>query len=247
MSTATLDAVTFDYWNTLCYETDLDRRRELVADAWRGVLAEAGVAVEHEVLTAAYDAARVEYWEAWHANRQYTGTDAAGRVLAAINGDGSVDHLAGALLDAFHACSEGVDVIAPVEGVDDVLEAVKARGIRVGIICDVGLMASPYLRRHLERLGLLRFFDHWSFSDEVGVYKPDRRIFDHALAGLGGVAPARAAHVGDRRRTDVAGAAGSGMRAVRFSAVYDDTDPAEGPEAHAVVSNYADLVPALGL
>ena len=104
---------------------------------------------------------------------------------------------------------------------------------------------STILREHLEKHGLLEWFDHWSFSDEVGVYKPDRRIFDHALAGLGGVDPAEAAHIGDLRRTDIAGAKALGITAVRYTGVFDDP-PAEGlPEADLVVADHADLATAL--
>ena len=247
MSTqAPLAAVTFDYWNTLCYEPDMDQRRELIADAWLTILTDAGVEADRAHLVDAYTAARGEYWTAWHENRQYTGEDAARHCLASLEGDGSLAHLTDALLDAFYGCAETAEVV-PVDGVADALEAVRDAGLRVGIICDVGLMASRYLRWHLQRHDLLRFFDHWSFSDEVGVYKPDRRIFDHALAGLGGVPPTAAAHVGDRRRTDVQGAIDMGMRAVRVTAVYDDDDPAQGPAGDSVISTYDELLPALGL
>ena len=102
---------------------------------------------------------------------------------------------------------------------------------------------STILRAHLDRHGVLELFDHWSFSDEVGWYKPDRRIFEHALEGLGGVAPDRAAHVGDIRRTDVAGALGMGMVAVRYCGISDDTEP--GPEGDVVVDDHADLAALL--
>jgi putative hydrolase of the HAD superfamily len=48
-------------------------------------------------------------------------------------------------------------------------------------------------------------------SGEVGVEKPDPRIFDLALAACG-VRPEAAVHVGDSRRTDVAGALAAGIR-----------------------------------
>jgi putative hydrolase of the HAD superfamily len=114
-------------------------------------------------------------------------------------------------------------------------------------VCDVGFTPSPVLRRHLERHGLLACFDHWAFSDEVGVYKPDPRIFAHALAGLGAGDPTRCAHVGDRRRTDIAGAQAMGMRAIRLTTVFDDDDPEAGPPGDIVLSRYENLVPALGL
>jgi putative hydrolase of the HAD superfamily len=129
--------------------------------------------------------------------------------------------------------------------VDDAVAGLSARGIRLGIICDVGFTPSTALLGHLERHGLLKYFDHWSFSDEVGCYKPDPRIFEHALAGLGAPDPARCVHVGDRRRTDVAGARALGMRAVRITAVFEDDEP--GPDDDIVISSYRELLPALGL
>ncbi|MBI2167949.1 MAG: HAD-IA family hydrolase, partial [Actinobacteria bacterium] len=221
-------------------------RRELVADAWHALLAEAGLPVERLALGDAYDSVRREYWAAWRGNRQFTAVDAVRSLIEGLDGDGSLDHVADALLVAFLDCSERAEVLA-VAGVDEVVPALKSAGVAVGIVCDVGLMPSRYLRAHLERHGLLQYFDHWSFSDEVGVYKPDRRIFEHALDGLGGVDPALAAHVGDRRRTDVAGALGMGMWAVRLTAVYDDEDPEEGPSGDVVVASYDELLPALGL
>lgn len=251
MSTsAVLDAVTFDYWNTLCHEPDVDQRRELVADAWAGVLADAGVEVERDTVASVYDDARTVFNAAWEENRQFTGDHAARYSLDRLAG-GDADpkgltRLADRLLEAWHGCSETAEVL-PVDGVADVLDELRSRGIRVGIICDVGLMASPYLRAHLDRHGLLGHFDHWSFSDEVGVYKPHRRIFEHALSGLGDVDPVRSAHVGDRRRTDIAGAAAMGMRAVRITAVFDDDDPEQGPPGDAVIASYDVLLDALGL
>ena len=93
---------------------------------------------------------------------------------------------------------------------------------------------------------MLELFDHWSFSDEVGAYKPDPAIFEHALAGLGGVAPSSAAHVGDLRRTDVAGARAMGMTAVRYTGAFDD-DSQPDPEGHHVVGAHAELPGVLGI
>ncbi len=115
----------------------------------------------------------------------------------------------------------------------------------------MGLAPSVTLRRFLDDHGLLGHFDHWSFSDEVGTFKPDPAIFHHALTGLGGVDPADAAHVGDLRRTDIAGAQGVGVFAVRYTGVYDDPGAAdEGTdlvEGDAVVADHADLLEALHL
>jgi FMN phosphatase YigB (HAD superfamily) len=113
-------------------------------------------------------------------------------------------------------------------------------------VCDVGLTPSTVLRDYLEGHGILGLFDHWSFSDEVGVYKPDAAIFEHALGGLGGIDPTRAAHIGDLRRTDIAGAKAMGMLSLRYRGVTDD-DPDHGPEGDIVIDDHADLPVALGL
>jgi putative hydrolase of the HAD superfamily len=119
------------------------------------------------------------------------------------------------------------------------LEQLRSSGLRIGIICDVGLTPSVTLRSYLDHHGLLQYFDHWSFSDEVGVYKPDGRIFAHAMEGLGITDPAAMAHIGDLRRTDVAGARAAGWRSLRYTGFSDD--PTDLPEADDVVSDHSQL------
>jgi FMN phosphatase YigB (HAD superfamily) len=76
-------------------------------------------------------------------------------------------------------------------------------------------------------------------------------IFRHALDGLGGADPAEAAHVGDLRRTDVAGARAVGMVAVRYSGVADDPGSVEAGtheiEGDLVVADHRDLAALLGI
>jgi putative hydrolase of the HAD superfamily len=113
---------------------------------------------------------------------------------------------------------------APVELAADIrpsLEALQRRGIRLGIVCDAGFSGGEVLRELLDREGLLACFSGWAFSDEVGHCKPAPQIFEAALAALD-AKPAAAMHVGDLRRTDIAGAAALGMRTVRYRALHDD-------------------------
>jgi HAD superfamily hydrolase (TIGR01549 family) len=243
-------AVTFDYWNTLCCEPPGGYLRGRRLEAMSQVLVDAGVGsagVVLPVLTAGYDAAWLGWNEAWRANRQFTGADAAHSICDAVEqafaDSPAVGALRSRICDAFAGQGQGTDLDL-VDGVADVLAALSQRGVRLGIICDVGFTPSPALLAHLERHGVVRYFDHWSFSDEVGVYKPDPKIFSHALGGLGGPDPARCVHVGDRRRTDVAGARAAGMRAVRITSAYEDTE--DGPD-DIVIGSYRELLPALGL
>jgi len=129
--------------------------------------------------------------------------------------------------------------VHPSDGVGACLKELKASGLRLGIICDIGLTPSFVVRELLERRNLLRYFDDAVFSDEVDLYKPDPRIFALALQRLGNVPSSASVHIGDRRRTDVGGAVRAGMGAIRYRRVYDD--PAPDPEGHVVVDDLAQL------
>ncbi len=111
-------------------------------------------------------------------------------------------------------------------------------------MCDVGFTSGEQLRDVLHRAGILGHFDGWAFSDEVGAFKPDPAIFHHALHEIGGVAPERTAHIGDLRRTDIAGARRMGMVAIRYRGANDDP-PDDGPEGHHVLDHHDTLAELL--
>ena len=62
----------------------------------------------------------------------------------------------------------------------DTLEAVRGR-YRLGIISDTWPSIVPLL----EYLGILKYFDCATFSFELGAFKPDRRMYEDALAKMG--------------------------------------------------------------
>ena len=234
-----IEAVTYDFWNTLCYE-DRGHLRGRRLDAWSGLLEEAGYGIERERLDKAFDASWERFVARWTAGEQFAFAEAAEEILEDLGFDVPPD-VRDALVHSFGRAADDAEIhLAP--NVATTLEALRDRGVRLGIICDVGMTPSPSLRAHLERHGVLRLFDHWSFSDEVGCYKPGAAIFEHALEGLRAT-PERTAHVGDLRRTDVAGALAMGMTAVRYTGVNDDDSQPE-PEAHHVIADHA-LLPGL--
>ncbi len=243
-----IEAVTFDFWNTLVRTDDKEtlnaRRAKLIA-----VLGGFGHAVEAVVLDDAFRQTFAVYSDHWRANQQFLATDGGAHVLTLLDLELDPDQRAAAI-DAYEnaAADLHMDLTDHVAGA---LSELHDRGIKLGIICDVGMTPSPVLRGWLADHGVLRLFHHWSFSDEVGYYKPAPEIFRHALAGLGDVAPERAAHVGDLRRTDVAGSQAMGMTAVRYRGANDDSGPADDaedhPEANHVIDDYRDLLSVLGL
>jgi putative hydrolase of the HAD superfamily len=243
--TAEIRAVTFDFWQTLMGEQP-GQLSGLRRAAWARILAEAGHDVPEDVLRGAFDDAWLAYEASWIAGRQYLATQAADDLMGRLAiGPQLSGQTRRALTEAFVETGRDAS-LSPAPGIEHALRDLRSAGIRIGIVCDVGMTGSPILLWHLERHGLLASFDHWSFSDVVGVYKPAPEIFEHALTGLGRIEPARAAHVGDRLRTDVAGARAMGMVSVRYTGMHDDR--AEGfAEADHVLASHAELPAALGL
>lgn len=98
-----------------------------------------------------------------------------------------------------------------VPGAAEVLQNLQQAGYRLGVISNWDVL----LPGILEATGLLEHFDHVSASGLVGFAKPDRRIFEHALQGLG-VEAAEAVHIGDSVTADLQGAEQAGLRAILF-------------------------------
>ncbi|MEO5680057.1 MAG: HAD family hydrolase [Acidimicrobiales bacterium] len=237
-----IEAVTFDYWNTLMADDPVAARDHRLT-AWLGLIEGAGFAVERAALDAAHDSAWQTYVRSWKANEQFTAARSAEHCLDHLGLTVPADLRDQLVVELVR--SAGGAELHLTEGVADVLRALKGAGLRLGIVCDVGFTPSTDLRRHLDRLGVLGLFDAWSFSDEVGCYKPAPEIFAHAAAGLDHPDPARTVHVGDLRRTDVAGARAAGWTSVRYAGVFDD-QTAE-PEADHVITRHADLPALLSL
>lgn len=233
-----LRAVTFDYWNTLVAD-GASGLRDSRLEAWAGVLEGAGFATERERLGLAFEASWQRFLESWESGEQYRHVEAVLDVLEELGYDVPPD-VHDALVSTYDIPQDAD--LHLTDGVAETLVTLKSSGLKLGIICDVGMTPSSALRRFLDREGVLELFDHWSFSDEVGFYKPAREIFEHALSGVRAM-PDEAAHVGDLKRTDVAGALAMGMTAVRYTGMFDDDT--DGPEAHHVVGDHRKLASLL--
>ena len=88
------------------------------------------------------------------------------------------------------------------------LEALEGR-YRLGVIAN----QPSSVRVAMEREGLTRFFEVWGVSDDLGLQKPDPKLFAHVLS-TAGVTPARTVMLGDRLDYDVRPATTAGMRAI---------------------------------
>lgn len=119
------------------------------------------------------------------------------------------------------------------------------RSARVGLCSN--FTHAPTARRILAESGLSEHLDAVVISEDVGLRKPRREIFDALLTGLGSD-PAQTLHVGDNLEADVAGAAARGLRTAWLRRRVPDPDKAlrsyEGPPPDWILDDLAEL-PAL--
>jgi len=121
----------------------------------------------------------------------------------------------------------------------DVLGRLRGMGCRVGLVSNASLLPHK-LRADLDRLGIARLLDGAVFSSELGVRKPDARIFINALRQVEEPA-ARSVFVGDRLNDDVLGAQGVGMKTI-LTRQFRQEDPGE-VQPDAVVGSLAEIPP----
>jgi len=238
-------AVTFDFGNTLTTDPDWEAVREARVRHIVEWLDGRGSAIPGELVHAAFESAHLAGRAAWEGERRHFGAgDSLDHILSELAVETSSDGRAALL-----ALLEGPlpeRRLLPVDGAADALSRLREAGLRLGIVSNLAWGSGSVMRRHLEQHGLIEFFEPEAlvFSDEVGVLKPHPAIFHAALNALG-AAPEDAAHVGDLKLTDVAGARELGMITVRYAGVADD--PTDAPDADYVVRDYAELPGVLEL
>jgi len=113
-----------------------------------------------------------------------------------------------------------------VAGARPLLEAIAGQGLRVAVVTN-NVRREQQLK--LARCGLASLVEALVTSEEVGVQKPDPKIFHTALDRLGVSAP-DAIMVGDAWATDIEGARRAGVRAVwlnRFGELSPDPSVSE--------------------
>jgi putative hydrolase of the HAD superfamily len=125
--------------------------------------------------------------------------------------------------------------------VRDVLDVLRTH-FPLALVTDA---QSAYARGELHQVGLLDYFDPIVVSGDHGYRKPDRRLFQLALDGLG-TAAEHTLFVGNDMHRDIYGATEAGMPTVMF-------DSAQGTKEHLdcvpdhTITDYRDLLGVLGL
>lgn len=226
-----LRAVVFDLFGTLVREF-----RHAEWDRWFRATAEA-LGVDEGAFRAA--------WRATSADRQTGGLGDIERNLREICARIGARPSGGAVSRALEVRRRFYDEAwEPMPGAEEVLRAVKARGLRTALVS----MCAPDTPPRWRASPLARWIDVEVFSCEVGLRKPDPAIYRLACERLG-VPPAACLYVGDGSYGELSGARAVGMRVVRLRDPAEregeyyrpDEEPWEGP----TIGSLAELLPLL--
>lgn len=206
-------AITFDFWMTLFQEDNRTERHELRVEAFR-----AATGADPDAVGNALQEAHTEFFRV-HAEEQ--------RTLAPGDAVAMVSTALGLTLDAAtttHLTEVfGTAIFAyppvPIPGALEAVQAAAARG-PVGLISDSGMSPGTSLRKLLDNHGFTPYFSVLTFSDEVGVAKPQTPMFARTAAALE-VAPGELFHLGDLEPTDIVGVQAVGGLAGLFAGAND--------------------------
>lgn len=212
-------AVAFDLWETLLTDTpELSRQQErLRLDRLERVLAENGFGGAADRIERAYR----NLWQRCHELYWSRDLDIACRVqiehfLEGLDLDPATFEEAAlaALEDAYSGAA--VDVLPSlVAGAKEVVQALRERGYRIGLISNTGRTPGYALREILDRLQIAPSIDAMVFSNEHGACKPQPSIFATLREALD-VQYEEMMFVGDNLYVDVHGAQRLGITGVHF-------------------------------
>lgn len=209
----TIRAVTFDFWMTLFEETNRAERHQVRVDGFC-----AATGADPKATDEALQAAHAEFFRT-HVSEQRTLApgDAVQMVCDALD-----LRLEPPLFDEM-ATLFGTAIFAyPPTPIAGALEAVQATAAQVpiGLISDSGMSPGTSLRRLLDAHGFTPYFTTLTFSDEVGVAKPQAEMFTRTASVLG-VAPNELLHLGDLDPTDIVGVQALGGTGALFTGAND--------------------------
>ncbi|HLE55263.1 MAG TPA: HAD-IA family hydrolase [Thermoplasmata archaeon] len=213
-----IEGVTFDWWHTVA-ETPWpdwdDRMKVLRIETIQKALEGEGVVVSREDLARAYERHTELLVSSWRKLVDLTAEEQVQAFLGFAGVDGYGD---GLLVPVERAFGRALETSLPVlyPHLAQTLAHLRKAGYRIGLVSNTGRTWGRYLRPIQDELGIGKYFDVRVFSDEIRARKPDRRIFDRALERLH-LEPEEVVHIGDDVEADVAGAKGTGMRAVWFN------------------------------
>ena len=169
----------------------------------------------YEVFASTYERGNSELWHAYHhgqVERDYLLAERFRHVLQRIGYTADCTALGAAMNEWYLACLAEQPLLVP--GAQELLTRLKASGKRVFVLSN-GFAGVQ--QRKLLSAGVLHLLDGMVLSDDCGITKPQRGIFDYALRRVGAWA-AQVVMIGDDPDTDIYGAHDAGWLTIYYNA-----------------------------
>ena len=119
------------------------------------------------------------------------------------------------------------------DGVEDTLKSI-AKNYRLSLITN-GRIDLQY--RKIRQSKIENYFENITISEEVGFTKPDKRIFELCMAGMG-ISPENSIYVGDNPEIDIKAAMEVGMKTIWKDNGYFD----KPIKTNGIIRNFKDLI-----
>jgi len=233
-----IKAITFDCWDTLL-DDDPGRNRKR-KEYFRQIFKRCGFPITEDEIDVLFSKEAKLFQE--HIIRHKKTQDSRARVET-ITGLAETRLPDSEIIKAAEYCDRIALEYSPpvVPGIKEVLgELTKI--YKLAVICNTGWHSGETVRQLLERYDFPKYFLHLTFSDEAGIAKPHKQIFEYTLEKLGCRAE-DAVHIGDSEYSDIVGAKEANMRAILFTGVNDKYK--DNTSADLVINRYDDLADIL--
>jgi len=91
---------------------------------------------------------------------------------------------------------------------------------------ELGIISNGKQEQQIKKLnatGIINYFSTIVISSEIGIKKPDKRIFDHLIKKLN-ISPSHCYYIGDKPKTDIEGAENAGMNGIWINRKGENTE-----------------------
>jgi putative hydrolase of the HAD superfamily len=244
MGKAAIRAITFDLWDTVFVDDSDEPKRAaqglLPKPAERRKLVhqflERHEPISTEHVELAYNTVDAAFHHVWYSqNITWTVRERLSVLLKALKRD-----LPEAEFNELVRLHEEMELEVRPElaaGVAGAIQNLHGK-YKMGVISDAIFSPGRALRQLLAHYDILKFFDAFVFSDEIGCSKPNAALFKAVAESLD-VKPCEIVHIGDRELKDIEGSHAVGACAVLCTVVKDRGS--KDTKADAICSDFSEL------
>ncbi len=239
-----IKAITFDLWDTVIIDDSDEPKRKSMGIPSKSVERRDHVyaalkkikPIPRMKVETAYNAVDAAFNHVWHNNHvTWSVKERLQLLLKALDRDlPEKDVLKLVQLHEEMELDIKPDLASGIMGALDILH----RKYRLGIVSDTIFSPGHTLRRLLDHYRIKKYFDTFTFSDEIGRAKPDPAVFKAAANSLS-VGIHEIVHIGDREEKDINGPHAVGAKAILTTVVKDRGS--SSTKADAICADYMEL------